>query len=336
MTLQPAIRSPSHPSAQPTPSAAQPPARRGELRATFALAHAGTHRLVVRWECVGPADAPVHVVLGGISAHRHLAAHALDESPGWWPAQVGEGRALDPARHALLSIDWLGADGTLDAPIATADQADALAAVLDALGIVRVEALVGASYGAMVGLALAARHPGRLARLVAISGAHRAHPDATAARVLQRRIVALGGGSAASLSLARGLAMLGYRSAEELASRFDAPPSIAGGVVRCASEDWLDACGARFAARFAPRAFLRLSESLDLHRVDPAAVRVPTTLVGVEEDRLVPIADLVALARAIGPHARLARIRSRYGHDAFLKEDRAVDAVLRAALRGAA
>ena len=36
---------------------------------------------------------------------------------GWWEAQVGAGRAIDPARHHVLAIDWLGADGVLDVPI---------------------------------------------------------------------------------------------------------------------------------------------------------------------------------------------------------------------------
>mgnify|MGYP006913825824 CR=1 FL=1 len=34
--------------------------------------------------------------------------------------------------------------------------------------------------------------------------------------------------------------------------------------------------GAKFVARVSPVAWLRLSESIDLHRVDPAAVSVPT------------------------------------------------------------
>src|SRR5690606_8896349 len=110
--------------------------------------------------------------------------------PGWWDAQVGDGRALDPSRHCILAIDWLGADGALDAPIDPADQADAIAALLDALGIERLAGFVGCSYGAMVGLQFAARHPVRLSRLVAVSGTHRAHPYASAWRALQRRAVA--------------------------------------------------------------------------------------------------------------------------------------------------
>jgi homoserine O-acetyltransferase len=63
-----------------------------------------------------------------------------------------------------------------------------------------------------------------------------------------------------------------------------------------------------------------LSESIDLHQVDAAKIRVPTTLVGVREDQLVPLGDVQSLnARLAGP-TTFVEISSLYGHDAFLKE----------------
>jgi homoserine O-acetyltransferase/O-succinyltransferase len=49
-------------------------------------------------------------------------------------------------------------------------------------------------------------------------------------------------------------------------------------------------------------------------------VRVPSTLIGIASDRLVPLADLCELQRRAGAPASLHVIDSRYGHDAFLKE----------------
>ena len=302
---------------------------------TLALRHAGLRRVVVRGECSGPVGAPLVLVAGGISANRHVAAGPGNAEPGWWEAQVGPGRSIDTNRVRVLAIDWLGADGSLDAPIDSADQADALAQVLDRLGVARVAAFVGASYGAMVGLQFAARHGQRLDRLVAISGAHRPHPYASAWRALQRQCVALGrseGAVSQGLALARQWAMLSYRTPEEFAERFDAPAVLDDGVARCAAEDYLESCGRRYAARWTSTAFLRLSESIDLHRVDPADVRVPTTVVAIEEDRLVPLSDLHSLVEALGAPARLRVLRSRYGHDAFLKEEDAVAGILGQAL----
>lgn len=310
-------------------------ALRGTHEIALALRHAGTRRVRIAWELQGAVDAPLLIVQGGISAHRHVAANARFTEPGWWAEQCGETRALDTTRYRVLAIDWLGADGTLDCCIDPSDQADAIAAVLDGLGIGRAFAYVGASYGAMVGLQFAARHPARLGRLIAISGAHRSHPQTTALRVIQRRIVALGrseAGTRDALALARALAVIGYRSAEEFDSRFDAEPATDADGARFAVEDYFDAIGPRFVARFSPTAYTRLSESIDLQRIDPAHVRVPTDLVAVVQDQIVPRADLDTLARGLGAPCRLHRIDSLYGHDAFLKEPVAIERLLRDAL----
>ncbi|HEY2345319.1 MAG TPA: homoserine O-succinyltransferase [Xanthomonadaceae bacterium] len=308
------------------------PAERGEFELRLDLCHAGEHRLCVRWQRLGEAGLPAVVVQGGISADRRAAALPSDELPGWWQAQVGAGRALDPRQVQVISIDWLGSDGSLDAPIDTADQADAIAAALDHLGITRIEAFVGCSYGAQVGLQFAARHPSRLRKLVAIAGAHRPHPYASALRSLQRKVVALGQLQCADvlgLSIARQLAMLTYRAPEEFAQRFGEQAVLDGSHARCAAEDYLEACGARYADRWSPTAFLRLSESIDLHRVEPAHVNVPATLVAVHGDRLAPPEDVHELAARIGGPVRVHVLRSLYGHDAFLKETAVFDAILR-------
>ena len=296
---------------------------------------AGPCDVLVRFALRGAADAPVIVVQGGISADRHVA-ETEDGKPGWWGALVGHGRAVDTNRFAVLSIDWLDRDGIAPShAIGTEDQADAIAALLDALGVARLRAFVGASYGAMVGIAFAARHPQRLQRLVAIAGAHRAHPLSTALRNLQREIVRLGerlGDTRAGIDLARRLAMTTYRSEREFAERCAAAPVFADGRYQFAEESWLKAAGAHFAAHFGAARFLALSESIDLHAIAPEDVRVPTTLVGIASDRVVPLADLCELQRRCGAAAQLHVIDSRYGHDAFLKEDAQIGALLHEAL----
>jgi homoserine O-acetyltransferase len=310
-------------------------ALRGEFPVVLALRHAGTRTAILRYEVQGPADAPVVFVAGGISAHRHVSASAEFPEKGWANELVGAGRALDPSKRRILAFDFVGADGTLDAPIDPADQADAIVALLDALDVAALQAFVGYSYGALVGLHLAVRHPRRLRRLVAVSGAHRPHPYAAAWRALQRKAVALGQlqcADAQGLSLARQFAMLSYRTPEEFGERFDALPEIVNGRVRVAAEDYLDAAGAQYVARTPVTAFLRLSESIDLHNVDPARIAAPTTVVAVEGDRLVPLADAVALVEGLGTRGNLRILRSPYGHDAFLKETDKIDAILAGAL----
>ena len=325
------------PCSAPPAAGPAPRAVRGEHVVALQARHAGQREVTLRYELHGPEQGPVVLVAGGISAHRHVAASAQFPETGWANALVAGGRALDPASVRVLAFDYLGADGQLDAPIDTADQADAVALLLDALGIGHLQAFVGYSYGAMVGLQFAARHPQRLQRLVAVSGVHRPHPYASAWRALQRRAVALGQLQCADvpgLALARQFAMLSYRTPEEFGERFDAAPQIVNGRVRCAAEDYLDAAGASYVARTPVTAFLRLSESIDLHRLDPASITVPVTVVAVEGDRLVPLSDSVALVEGLAGRGQLRVLRSPYGHDAFLKETDRIDHILAAVLRG--
>ena len=62
-------------------------------------------------------------------------------------------------------------------------------------------------------------------------------------------------------------------------------------------------------------------------------MRIPTTVVAVEGDWLVPLSDAVALVEALGAPGKLRLLRSTYGHDAFLKETDRIDAILASALR---
>lgn len=295
----------------------------------------GTAAVEVRYLWAGAPGAPTVIVQGGISADRDVCASAEHASPGWWESQVGRGRAIDLDRVRVLAIDWLDADD-LDAPsVSSEDQADALAALLDALGISRVEAFVGASYGAMVGLAFATRHGDRLGRLVALAGAHRPHPYATAQRAVQRGIVKLGienGCADEALSLARQLALTTYRSGDEIGRRFAGGAEFQDGRFRLPVEGWLEHHGRRFVARFDARRYLALSESIDLHDIDPQAVRAPAVLVGFASDRLVPLSDLCALQQRLGAPASLDVIETRYGHDGFLKEHEKLAPLLREAL----
>lgn len=286
-------------------------------------------------ELHGPPDAPLVVALGGISAGAHVAAHAHDPTPGWWEAIVGPARAVDTRRWRVTSLDWRATVGGRTAT--THDQADRLARRLDRLGVARAHAVVGASYGGMVALAFAERHPDRLERLVVVSAPHESHPFTTALRTVQRGIARLGaecGRERDGLALARALAMTTYRTADEFAARF-APvvPSSRDDDATFAVERYLRRQGERFADRFDARRFVALSRSADLHRVCPERITTPALVVAAAGDALVPEPQLRELARRLAGPARLVRLPARTGHDAFLAEPRNIGRVLAVALR---
>lgn len=309
------------------------PVREGilELAGHRPLHHHGALRDVrIAWRLTGPEEAPVVCALGGISAHRRVC---LTPNPrdGWWCEIAGPGKPLDSDRYRILSFDFLGGSGESTGPapgagdfpsVSTFDQARALEQLLDALGISALRAIAGGSYGGMVGLAFAERFPDRVANLLVIGASDRAHPMSSAWRSTQRRMVRFAiaaGQPAQGMELARGLAMTTYRSAEEFAARFDGPAELVEGRFEFPVERYLAARGRDYAAQYSAESFLCLSESIDLHRVDVARIFVPTTVVGIREDRLVPLADLRAMVARL-QQGRLHEISSVFGHDAFLKE----------------
>jgi homoserine O-acetyltransferase len=281
------------------------------------------HRFAVstRARASGNPAGPVVIVLGGISGNRFVAV-GRDGGEGWWPSLVGPGCAVDPARHHIVGIDF-AADATGLAAPSTGDQAKVLLAALDALGLRKADAIVGASYGGMVALALAECAPERVGRLVIISAGAEPHPAATAGRELQRRVVALGlesGKGEEALAIARGMAMMTYRTRDEFAHRFE------GGIEECcprtASQpgSYLSARGRAFLSVMSPERFLSLSASIDRHRVDPSRIAAPALLIGAETDQLVTADQMQDLAARLTGPAELHLLGCLYGHDMFLKE----------------
>jgi homoserine O-acetyltransferase len=302
-----------------------------ELAGTRPLHHHGELADVrIAWRMTGPEGAPVVCALGGISAHRRVCMTS-EPRAGWWSEIAGPGKPLDSDRWRILSFDFLGGSGETTGPlpgstdfpsISTYDQARMLEQLLDALGIEALRAIAGGSYGGMVGLAFAERFPDRIANLLVVGAPDRAHPMSSAWRSTQRRMVRFGidsGRPQLGMELARALAMTTYRSAEEFAARFDGPAQLIDGRFEFPVEQYLAARGRDYASQHCPESFLSLSESIDLHRVDVARIFVPTTVVGIREDRLVPLSDLRAMVARL-QQGRLHELSSVFGHDAFLKE----------------
>jgi homoserine O-acetyltransferase len=290
------------------------------------------------YRLAGPADAPVVAVLGGISAHRHLSGPT-----GWWPGIVGPGLGVDTGRFRVLGIDYLGGMGGSTTPdggstfpvVSSYDQAAALKEVVLRLGLGPLHAIVGASYGGMVALSFAARHAPLVRRIVVLSAADRPQVLSTAWRSVQRQIVreALARGDGPSgLKLARALAMATYRSPGEFAVRFAGPPVRDGSRFRFPVEGYLFARGDDYVQKYRAESFLALSESIDLHHVDPSQVHTPATLIAVREDQLVPFNDMQSLAGRLAGPCRLIALNSIFGHDAFLKESAMLNVHIHAAL----
>lgn len=220
----------------------------------------------------GPASGPPVLLLHGIAAN----------STGWrFPlaalAEAGFRAVAWNAPGYFLSHPFRA-----EAPSAS-DYADVLAALMDALGIGQAD-LVGSSFGSLVALRFAARHPQRTGRLV-LFGTSRGQRWKSAEE--RARLLAMRQAQAA----AGGLAV-----AAERAAALVAPGS--GAEVLALVRRMLAATDA---AALLPSA--RCSDATDTLE-DAPMVRAPALLVVGEEDRVNPPEVSRALAAAM-PAARL-------------------------------
>lgn len=278
----------------------------------------------LRYSLEGAAGGKLIVVLGGISACCEVSKKE-NGSEGWWGRLIGPGKPVDTNEYCVLSFDYLASPLlSVNDPgyVSTQEQAEALSRLLGELGLTKISTFIGASYGGMVGLSFATLYPEKIDKLVVISAAHRPSPFSMALRTIQRKIVQLSnsGETQEGLSLARSLAMLTYRTADEINERFS---EAADSENPESSSVWsyLTYQGDKYARVTDPFRFLSLSRSIDGHSIEPSRVTTPLTVVACNQDQLVPVDLCRELVNGTSGPAQLICFDSIYGHDAFLKEE---------------
>ncbi len=230
------------------------------------------------------------------------------------------------------------------------------------LGIRRWALVTGGSMGGMRALEWAVTYPERVVRLAVVASGAAATGDQIAWCAAQLAAIRAdpawaGGdydrgsrpaGPLAGLGLARRIAHVTYRSRQELDSRFGRRPQSGedpeqGG--RYAVESYLDHQAAKLVARFDAGSYVTLSEAMNGHdvgrgrggsRAALARVTAATTVVGIDSDRLYPLAQQEDLVTGIATAGPLRVVGSQHGHDGFLVETAAMSAVLRQALERSA
>ncbi len=316
-----------------------------------------------RWGALNAARDNAILLYTGLSPTAHAASSREDPDPGWWEGLIGPGRAIDTDRWCVLCVNSLGscfgstgpastdpADGEpyrLRFPdLAVEDIAQAGFEVARALGITRLDTVIGPSLGGMVVLAFAAVCPGGARRLISISGTQASSPFAIALRSLQREAVTSdpywrGGRYAADLPprnglrIARKLGTITYRSDAEWRERFGRRriPGTGQGREFAAEfevEGYLEAQAVKFVSAFDANCYLYLSRAMDRFELaehgEPQAVYAragveAALVIGVESDILFTVdqqRDIADALRAGGVDTRFAPLPSVEGHDAFL------------------
>ena len=323
------------------------------------------------------------LVFHALTGDSHVTGPAGAGHPtgGWWSGIVGPGLALDTDRFAVVvpnipggcqgstgpsTVSPTGREWGSSFPYLTIrDQIRPIATLADQMGIDAFHSVVGGSMGGMHALEWALEYPSRTKRLgliatTAVTSADQLGVNSVQIEAIKADPMFAGGdyydqdeGPSRGLALARRMALLNYRSAQELNDRFErswqGKRSPLGDQGRFAVESYLDFHGNKFTRRFDANSYLCLVDAMNSHDVTRgrgsldevlSSLTLPTLVLGVDSDRLFPLDQQHTLAAHIPgtiDQADAAQvISSPFGHDGFLIESDAVGAALRALLESPA
>jgi homoserine O-acetyltransferase/O-succinyltransferase len=319
------------------------------------------------WGSLAPDRANAVLVLHALTGDAHVVGESGPGQPtaGWWPRLIGPGAAVDTDKWFVVAANMLGgcqgstgpssADpdgrpwGSRFPRVTVADQVRAEALLANVLGIDVWASVVGGSMGGMRALEWLVGHPARVRSGLLLATGAAVSADQLGTQSAQVRAIESdpawrGGdyydhppGPVAGMGVARRIAHLTYRCADELETRFGRSPQDGEKPLgprradgRFAVESYLDHHAAKLARRFDAGTYVALTDSMstwDVGRgrggVDAAlaGVTAPTLVAGIDSDRLYPIALQEQLASAIpGTLGGLRTVHSLFGHDGFLIE----------------
>ncbi len=281
----------------------------------------------------GSLDKPLIVVMGGISASRWAIDCPSGKQAGWWNQVVNDESTLNTTDFQFLTFEYFTYPDRVTNPpvISTLDQANLLHQIQTKLNLPQFHAVIGSSYGGMVSLAFAAKYPKSLNHLVCIAAADKNSVKSQALRQIQRKIIGLGeqfaddsAGQKQFISLARSLAMIGYRGEPEWEQRFQLEQPGKGLE---AITSYLEYHGDRFADQFSAARYYQLSRSIDFHQIDVSAIEAEALLIGINTDQMVPVNFIKNMSEKFNHPCQTHLINSKYGHDGFLLEAEQIDAI---------
>ena len=268
-------------------------------------------------ECGAPLDGYNAVyICHALTGDSHVAGiRPGEEKPsGWWEGMVGPGRAIDTNRYHVICANVLGGCSGTTGPMSinpdtgrpygsafpqyTFDNAvDVFRLFLKQLGVKKLAALIGGSYGGLQVVNWMTRYPDEMEKVCLIATSANLNTQAVALSVMSRNSItddpnwkggdyyakdaeaACGQGPRAGLASARQLAHITYLSRELLQQKFqrrlqqnfvDAPAAEKAERDRLFKtyfqiESYLDYQAMKFLRRFDANSYLHITRSMDLY-----------------------------------------------------------------------
>jgi len=328
------------------------------------------------WGELSPAKDNAVLVLHALTGDSHTVGNSGKAHPtaGWWNGVIGPDLYIDTNKYFVItphalggcqgstgpsSLDPKGREWGSNFPQLTIrDQAAAFAILMEQLGIDSY-AVVGGSMAGMHALELAIEYPDRINRLGVLAAPPYSTADQIALNTVQLEAIRSddnfaggwyyeakpGFGPHRGLALARRMALLNYRSPQELNERFgrswqsQVSPLTEHG--KYAVESYLDFHGNKFVRRFDANSYITLVSAMNSHDVGRGRnsvvealhqIKCPTLVLGIENDRLFPLSGQKLIADSVGGPlvgGELQVIQSEFGHDGFLIETQAVGSRLK-------
>jgi homoserine O-acetyltransferase len=312
-----------------------------------------------------------------LTGDAHVAGIRPGETrpSGWWEGMVGPGRAIDTNRFHVICANVLGGCSGTTGPMSInpstgkpygssfpqytfSDAVDVYRMLLKELGVGKLAALVGGSFGGMQVMDWITRCPDEMEKAALIATSASLNTQALAFDVVGRNAITEdpewrggdyylegdGKGPKLGLAGARQLAHITYLAREHLQDKFDrrlqqefveAPAENRAERDRLFKtyfqiESYLDYQAKKFIARFDANSYLHITRSMDLFdagsrygSLDAACARVKAKCLVVSLSGDVLFADwqsrdIVSSLLANGKEVSYCHLEIGTGHDAFL------------------
>ena len=308
------------------------------------------------------------LVCHALSGDAHAGGlHKGEEKPGWWDIIIGPGKALDTDKYFVICSNVLGGcKGTtgpssankekgkpygLDFPFITVkDMVDVQKRLLDHLGIDKLFAVVGGSFGGMQVLQWTISYPDMVRLAVPIATSAYSSPQQIAFNEVGRRAITSDPDwregdyygkimPARGLSLARMIGHITYLSDWSMHQKFGrrlqgkSEYGFDFASQDFQVENYLRYHGEAFVKRFDANSYLYITKAIDYFDLTRNGelslaeafrpVKAKLLVLSISSDWLYPSyqsREIVEALTANDIDVRYCEIKSNYGHDAFLLE----------------
>jgi homoserine O-acetyltransferase/O-succinyltransferase len=354
------------------------------------LAHGGVLPAVqVAYETYGalaPARDNVVFVCHALTGDAHAAGVRPDDprAIGWWDEMIGPGKGIDTRYYHVVCANILGgckgttgprsinpatgkAYGSAFPRLAVSDIVDVHRLLLGQLGIERIAAVVGGSFGGMQALDWVIRYPEMVERCICIASSPSLSAQALAFDAIGREVITadpdwLGGdyyergpGPVRGLAQARKIGHITYLSQGMMETKFGRGrrgdgPDLAGLPLPndfrtdFQVEGYLAYQSEKFIQRFDANSYLHITSAMDefdlaeqYGSLDRAfgRVRAKMLAVALSTDWLFPVRQTRDIAAALLRTRRdvsYCVLEAAHGHDAFLVDVKYLSELIRAFL----